>query len=254
MKLLNFFKKLRERGFTLIELIATIALLAIIALISFVSINAVINNNKEKQYKNLLNSIKVAAKQYASENKHSDTFSDKSEVTIHLSDLSDYISMPIIDPYTNQAISNTDEIEIILYMDNGSVKDVVINGMPEHGNVTNESEPDVPGEIVDNNGNSVTPNNYRQLTLSCLSDERVEENSPSVNYNNCWLKNGNNTETMDVLVSNTVDVANNICSCYEGVVQVGWVNLDSMEMVEFGSFTMPDKDVTLYALYDSGSY
>ena len=45
---------MNNKGFTLIELIATIALLAIIATISFVSINEVIKNSKIKNCENLL--------------------------------------------------------------------------------------------------------------------------------------------------------------------------------------------------------
>ena len=126
---MNIFKKLNARGFTLIELIATIALLAIIAMISFVSINAVIKNNKERQYKNLVSSIQVAAKEYASDNKYTDEFANKSQVTIPLSKLNSYLTMPVIDPYTNEEINN---LQITLSIDKGIVKNVVISGLPEH--------------------------------------------------------------------------------------------------------------------------
>ena len=276
MKLFTFFKKLKERGFTLIELIATIALLAIIALISFVSINAVINKNKEKQYKNLVSSIKIAAKQYASENKHSEAFSDKSEVVIHLSDLSGYISMPIIDPYTNQAISNIDEIEIILHMDNGNVKEVVINGMPEHGNSTSNSGSDIQGEIVDNNGNSATidtdtnndennennngsnegnensgnntGNNGSQtykVTLSCESDS-------TMSYGGCRFANdgANYIATINAAPGTVINLGADSCYCGKGYYyQNAWFYLEGNQLVGLGSFTMPDHDVTLFAVY-----
>ena len=60
---------MNNKGFTLVELIATIALLAVIAIISFVSINEVINQSKVNDCKNLLFSIKSAAKEYVSDNR-----------------------------------------------------------------------------------------------------------------------------------------------------------------------------------------
>ena len=51
---------MNNKGFTLVELIATIALLAIISIISFVSINAVIDSSKINECNALVNSIKSA--------------------------------------------------------------------------------------------------------------------------------------------------------------------------------------------------
>ena len=59
-----------NKGFTLIELIATIALLAVISVISFVSINGVIKESKVKDCENLKSSIKTAAKEYVSDNRY----------------------------------------------------------------------------------------------------------------------------------------------------------------------------------------
>ena len=63
-------KKMNRKGFTLIELIATIVLLGIIASISFVSIYRVIEKNKEDNCKILVNNIKAAANEYASDNRY----------------------------------------------------------------------------------------------------------------------------------------------------------------------------------------
>lgn len=50
-------KRINNKGFTLVELIATIVLLAIIMGIGAVSITAVIKNSQEKNYKLLINEI-----------------------------------------------------------------------------------------------------------------------------------------------------------------------------------------------------
>ena len=265
---MNIFKKLKEKGFTLIELIATIALLAVIALISFVSVNAVIKNNKSKQWHNLVNGIKIAAKQYASENKGNYTEAFSSEngtIEVSLTDLTSkgYLTAPIIDPYTNREIENFGSIIIILHLENGTVKEVSFSGMPDHGDDLNDSNIVPQGEIVDNDGNgnnnsgdNNTGNNnsdnnggntaqtYR-LTLSCHSDL-----NPQVNYNNCWI-DGDNTKVLEVQANTTINLDGMICSCYQGVSHVGWADTETMALHEFGNFTMPEKDITLYALYET---
>lgn len=64
---------MNNRGFTLVELLVTIVLLGVIASISFVSINAAIKKADKNTYKNTVGEIKVAAKQYASDNRYNDT-------------------------------------------------------------------------------------------------------------------------------------------------------------------------------------
>ena len=70
---------MNNKGFTLVELIATIALLAVIAVISFVSINGVLKESKVKDCENLVISIKNGAKEYVSDNRYNVTGSGSSE-------------------------------------------------------------------------------------------------------------------------------------------------------------------------------
>ena len=125
-------KKSNKSGFTLIELLATVTLLAIIAAISFVSINAVVKNNKDTQYKNLQNSIKVAARDYGSDNKYEER--SGTEISVGLSKLlSDgYLTGPIKNPYTNEEMSDSDieGVSVIITFDgNNKVTNVTINGL-----------------------------------------------------------------------------------------------------------------------------
>ena len=53
---------MNNKGFTLIELIATLALLAVISVISFVSITSVVNKSKINNCESLVKNIKMAAK------------------------------------------------------------------------------------------------------------------------------------------------------------------------------------------------
>lgn len=116
---------MNNKGFTLIELIATIALLGIIAMISFVSINAVIKSNKTEQCKNLISSIETATKEYVSDNR----YGDLNIIDFNASMLDGYLSMPIKNPYTNKNIEPSNiNISIELNSDY-TVKTVSVNGI-----------------------------------------------------------------------------------------------------------------------------
>jgi prepilin-type N-terminal cleavage/methylation domain-containing protein len=126
---------MNNKGFTLIELISTIALLAIIALISFVSINGVIKNNKISNCENLVKNIKVAAREYVSDNRYK--FNDNNNKTIDVKTLIDekYLKGPIINPFTNEEISGKDiSVKIELNSDYSSKEIHVYN---KNGNEIN---------------------------------------------------------------------------------------------------------------------
>lgn len=115
---------MNNKGFTLIELIATIALLGIIAMISFVSINAVIKSNKTEQCKNLISSIETATKEYVSDNRYGDL-----DNNFTASNLVGYLSMPIKNPYTNEEIKAS-SINIYIELNSDyTVKTVSVNGI-----------------------------------------------------------------------------------------------------------------------------
>ena len=60
-------KKLNNKGFTLIELIATVVILSIVMGIGAYSITGIIKKNKENDYKLLINEIKGALESYYQE-------------------------------------------------------------------------------------------------------------------------------------------------------------------------------------------
>ena len=93
--------KLNNKGFTLIELIATIALLAVIAIISFVSINGVVNQSKVNDCEALVMNIKSAAKEYVSDNRYA---SINKNITAQDLINGKYLSSPIINPFTKEDI------------------------------------------------------------------------------------------------------------------------------------------------------
>lgn len=101
---------MNNKGFTLVELIATIALLAVIAIISFVSINGVLKESKVKDCENLLISIKNGAKEYVSDNRYNVTGSGSSEQmngkTIVLEGTNKYIKITANDLINGKYLSS----------------------------------------------------------------------------------------------------------------------------------------------------
>lgn len=109
---------MNNKGFTLIELIATIALLAIISVISVVSISNVLSESDIKECEELLISIKSSAKEYVSDNRYDSLITDNvsdSKITIKATDLvsKKYLTSEIIDPFTDSKL-NKDNILVEL--------------------------------------------------------------------------------------------------------------------------------------------
>ena len=127
---------MNNKGFTLVELIATIALLAVIAVISFVSITEVINQSKISDCENTIRSIMSATKDYVSDNRYNirvsgtkeyldDVFEIKKTgsqkyIDINANNLisKDYLSSPIVDPFDNEVEIDPNNIKIRVYLQN----------------------------------------------------------------------------------------------------------------------------------------
>ena len=100
---------MNNKGFTLIELIATIALLAIIATISFVAITNIIKQGKVDNCKTLVNNIKTATSEYVSDNRYKPVFvnaisSDKITIDGSILTSNNYLNGEIINPFTKEII------------------------------------------------------------------------------------------------------------------------------------------------------
>ena len=124
---------MNNKGFTLIELIATIALLAIIAVIAFVSIGKVIEHSKVTNCNSLVESIEKAAMEYVSDHRYDSSFIS----SVNTSDMSysmtaamlvngHYINGELINPFTKESIA-TNTVQLTIYLnDDYTVKSVQI--------------------------------------------------------------------------------------------------------------------------------
>ena len=132
---------MNNKGFTLVELVATIALLAVISVISFVSINTVVSNSKISNCEKLVQSIKTATKEYVSENRYNSSFdsnNDKIEwidADTLINGHEKYLVGPIVNPFNNEVITASDiSIRITL---NGDYSANEINVYNKMGNKVN---------------------------------------------------------------------------------------------------------------------
>ena len=123
---------MNNKGFTLIELIATILLLAIISLISFVSINKVVEQNKINNCHTIVDNIKTAANEYVSDNRYNSSFienvPDSKIIQINAQVLTEgnYLSAPIVNPFDKTEISANSVIINIELNDNYTSKSIEI--------------------------------------------------------------------------------------------------------------------------------
>ena len=125
---------MNTKGFTLVELVATIALLAVISIISFVSINEVVDQSRVNDCKNLLSSIRSAAKEYVSNNRYKSDFIDNVDeelmsVEMDAKSLIDgnYLSGSIVNPFDSSEEINASNIRIVVQLkDNYAAKDVYL--------------------------------------------------------------------------------------------------------------------------------
>lgn len=130
--------KVNNKGFTLIELMATIIILALVLSITGFSIFSVINSGKKKNYELLISNINSAAELYYQECKYMTTDLAICDVeNITLGDLVDYgyltnndsdkdgeDSVKLINPNTDEDITNC---KIKVEMNNNKVKVIAVN-------------------------------------------------------------------------------------------------------------------------------
>ena len=120
---------MNNKGFTLMELIATIVLLGVLASVSFVSITAVLENSKEKNCVSLFKNLVSAGTEFASDNRYKSANNVAAYNKLHevirdtggvktakipLQTLIDYkyLSKPIYSPYDKSQEIDYKNIEI----------------------------------------------------------------------------------------------------------------------------------------------
>ena len=113
---------MNNKGFTLIELVATLALLAVISVISFVSITTVVDNSKVTNCNNLVQNIENAAKEYVSDNRYNSSFdtdnNKKDDINVTTLINNKYLVGPIKNPFNKDETISGDNIIIKIELKN----------------------------------------------------------------------------------------------------------------------------------------
>lgn len=107
---------MKNKGFTLVEMITVIALLAIIGMISIPVVEGVIKRSKDRVYETQIEEIKSGAKKYATEYIENISTVDGAETIVCLSELKElgYLeNTKIVDPRTDLAMDGGIKIRYV---------------------------------------------------------------------------------------------------------------------------------------------
>lgn len=103
---------MKNKGFTLVEIITVIALLALIGLIAVPIIDGVIKRSKDKIYDRQVTEIINSSKKYVTENSELVSFDNKTTVCLStLKDLGYLDNEQIVDPRDDSIMNGGIEIE-----------------------------------------------------------------------------------------------------------------------------------------------
>jgi len=112
-----------KKGFTLMELLAIVALLGLIALAATIGIINMSNNQKQKDYQDIVKTIISASRTYVGLNKNNskNDLIDTNSIEIPLSSLieSNLLKSDLIDPRTDEKISHNNKVKVEYNPDSG---------------------------------------------------------------------------------------------------------------------------------------
>ena len=105
---------MKNKGFTLAELLGVIIILGVIALISITAITNTMKENKEELYNIQINNIIVGAKTWASSHVFELPEQDGESITLTLAELKQdgFVESDITNPKTNELFSNDLKVKI----------------------------------------------------------------------------------------------------------------------------------------------
>ena len=214
---------MKNKGFSLIEMLAVVIILGVLSVIIVPSIFTMIKNSKEKEYKNIIENIENSAIFYATTNRETieEEFENNVYYEITLNDLvaSGLIKTPLIDPRTDEEIDlnkkvtlgkESDDSIIACYEDEGcsdlkldKVKPVItLLGSNEVYVFQSKSYTDAGATATDNIDGNITANINATSTVNTSATGNY-----TVTYN-VTDSSGNiaNQVTRTVSVINTFEV------------------------------------------------
>ena len=114
---------MKNRGFTVVELVAIIAIIAAISLVSFPAYTNMTKVQMEKDYETFIDDLCYAAKSYVYDNMDDYEVyfnNEDSELDISLGTLItlNYLDSDMRNPKTKESIDSEDELHVIIKSDN----------------------------------------------------------------------------------------------------------------------------------------
>jgi len=129
---------MNKKGFTLVELLATITIIGMLSTILITVVVKKINETKEQSRQTMINSIELAAKNYAMDNESSiDSLKSYDYAYIPLKILieNDLLTDSLIDQTTNKALPMTDTVYVTRFF-NGTIRAVYDIDQAIHTKIT----------------------------------------------------------------------------------------------------------------------
>ncbi len=139
---------MRNRGFTLVELLATITILAVIALITIPTISNVLKENKNKIYETQIKQIEIAAKVWGSDN------------------------LGILPNDTDSTLEMTiDDVEKGNVLDDYKKLIITLQTLQDGGYINDEIKNNKTGELISPNTKIVITKNDKKLDYEVIIDK-----------------------------------------------------------------------------------
>ena len=197
---------MKNRGFTLVELLATIAILAVVALITVPTISNSINKYKNSLYENQINQILSAAKVWASDN-----------IGILPNDTNSEIEIDYTDIQTGNIPENYKKLTITLSLlqQNGYISKEIKNN--KTGELFDEN---ITIDIIKNNSKldyEINTNTYDKLQVGDKVIVKVDATTEKTFY---VIKDSLETEKEVDLILATSEVQTKWCN--EGCAFADW--------------------------------
>ena len=114
---------MKNKGFTLVEMLGIIVLLLLISAFAFPSLNKMLKKEPEMEYETFLKIIKNASETYAEENYTDLNFEEKSTIYIPITDLTNdnYLQENLINPTTKEKVITENGYAVITKNDNNTL-------------------------------------------------------------------------------------------------------------------------------------
>lgn len=209
---------MNNKGFTLVEVISVIGILLLIATITVPSIILMQNNNKNKNYDKLIDTIITSSENYYHTKLEPLEKGQSCYIKLQALANNNLIKTPIINPKTDDKIS-LDEYVVLTKTTNNDIKykyDSSISGLDQCKlKVIHTAEDDINDELKDNIHLTIYVNNDMYQTVSSKFNE-LKNTNPKIDYDINLINETNEVEQKYVKETKAPKNNRNKCAAVVG--------------------------------------